>query len=166
MLEIHIGHTISVRTPNGQESARLGKILSVKVREMLLELSHSLQRVWTVKRKCDSKHAPSCRNACERQGTQRMAVWRLHQIIAVRDVFGCVCDDSKLELRGGTADPPWSWSAMCTNHRFFVRNCCQIHVLSVRNACLACIHTMAAEQSRARTTVFLIEIVARTVSSD
>ena len=35
-----------------------------------------------------------------------MAVWRLHQIIAVRNVFGRVCDDSKLELRGGTPDPP------------------------------------------------------------
>ena len=37
-----------------------------------------------------------------------MAVWRLHQIIAVRIVFGGLCDDSKLEVRGGTPDPPSS----------------------------------------------------------
>ena len=29
-----------------------------------------------------------------------MAVWRLHKIMSVRDVFGRICDDSKLELRG------------------------------------------------------------------
>ena len=29
-----------------------------------------------------------------------MVVWRLHQIMSVRIVFGGTCDDSKLELRG------------------------------------------------------------------
>ena len=38
-----------------------------------------------------------------------MVVWRLHQIMSVRIVFGCICDDSKLELRGGTPGPPSSW---------------------------------------------------------
>ena len=31
-----------------------------------------------------------------------MVVWRLRRIMSVRIVFGCICDDSKLELRGGT----------------------------------------------------------------
>ena len=120
MLEIHIDHTTSVRTPNGQESARLGKILLVKVREMLLELESLIAE--SVDRQAEIRlKACTLLQKCMREARHaRMAVWRLHQIIAVRDVFGCVCDDSKLELRGGTADPPWSWSAMCTNHRFFV----------------------------------------------
>ena len=33
----------------------------------------------------------------------------LHQIMSVRIVFGGTCDDSKLELRGGTPGPPSSW---------------------------------------------------------
>ena len=33
----------------------------------------------------------------------------LHQIMSVRIVFWCLCDDSKLELRGGAPGPPSSW---------------------------------------------------------
>ena len=38
-----------------------------------------------------------------------MVVWRLHGIMSVRIVFGCICDDSKLELRGGTPGSSSSW---------------------------------------------------------
>ena len=37
-----------------------------------------------------------------------MVVWRLHQILSVRIVFSGTCDDSKLEVRGGTRGPPSS----------------------------------------------------------
>ena len=41
-------------------------------------------------------------------------VWRLHQIMSVRIVFGGTCDDSKLELRGGTPGP-------CRAHSFLYK---------------------------------------------
>ena len=37
------------------------------------------------------------------------AVLLLHEFMCVRIVFGCICDDSKLELRGGTPGSPSSW---------------------------------------------------------
>ena len=38
-----------------------------------------------------------------------MLLLLLHQIMSVRIVFWCLCDDSKLELRGGAPGPPSSW---------------------------------------------------------
>ena len=36
-------------------------------------------------------------------------LWRLHKIMSVRIVFGRICDDSKLELRGSTPEPSSPW---------------------------------------------------------
>ena len=38
-----------------------------------------------------------------------MVVWRLHQIMSVRIVFGGTCDDFELGLRGSTRGQPPSW---------------------------------------------------------
>ena len=39
-------------------------------------------------------------------GAGGMVVWRLQEVMSVRVVFGCICDDPKLVLRWGTPRPP------------------------------------------------------------
>ena len=73
-----------------------------------------------------------------------VVVWRLHQIISVRIVFGGTCNDSKLELRGGYTKTTIIVVGHVREPLVYEQKSLPHVSFSIKNVCRACTHLLSS----------------------